>query len=514
MNRGAISMNEKERRRLEVLSRVSRDEILLVEAARMMRVSYRQAKRIYRRFREEGDAGLVHRQRGQRSNRSTPAEVQERILARYRERYAGFGPTLAAEKLTEEGLRIDHETLRRWLLRSGDWQKQKPKKAQRQRRQRRPHFGELVQLDGSEHAWFGEEHSPCVLMNMIDDATNTTFSLLAENESTESAFAVLQGWIARYGVPQALYTDRHSVYYPMSGGLTQFGRACQELGIEIIYARSPQAKGRVERWNGIYQDRLVKELQLRCTTDRERANPWLQNEFVQDLNAKFSLSPRSATNFHQLAPTQEALIRVFSHLERRKVGKDWTLRWKNRIFQLSPEAEGVSPGQLVEVREDSRKRVSIYLGSKKLPGRELGLEKRAVREVVCPVSPESPTAKEPQPKTSSEKEPSPGKKQARYLEMKSLEKEGLSKRSIAQRMNVSRCTVIKYLNQGVPTYKRSKGPKRLLEPFEDQIQAWLLALPELSSREILDRLKARGYRGSYSTCKTYVRGVKLAQRVG
>lgn len=255
-------MNAKELKRFEIFSRVQRKEISLQEAADLLDICYRQARRLWKRFQEHGKDGLMHQSRGKASGRAKSTDVRTSILARYQERYRDFGPTLAAEKLTEEGLVVDHETLRRWLLESGDWSKGRRKKHHRSRRKSRAHFGELVQMDGSFHAWFEDRGERATLMSLIDDATNTSLAILAEMETTESALQVLWKWIERYGLPECLYTDRHSVYYGATGEQekTQFGRACQELGIRIIFARSPQAKGRVEKWNAIYQDRLVKEL--------------------------------------------------------------------------------------------------------------------------------------------------------------------------------------------------------------------------------------------------------------
>lgn len=492
MNRGVISMTRKELRRVEVLSRVLRKELTLREAASMMKISYRQAKRIYKRFREEGAQGIAHKQRGQISNRSTAQALKAKILERYQERYSGFGPTLATEKLVEEGFKIDHETLRRWLLQNGLWKKKKAKKAQRQRRQRRPHFGELIQLDGSEHNWFGEEHPKSVLMNMIDDATNTTYSLLAEKECTESAMQVLRAWIERYGVPQGLYTDRHSVYGSSGDSPTQFGRACEELGIELIFAKSPQAKGRVERWNGIYQDRFVKELRLRQIQELSSANIWLQNEFVQELNTKFALEPQSSVNFHRLCPSQKELDHVFSHAETRKLGNDWTVRWKNRIFQLRPEKVGPYPGQAVEVRETAQKQVKIIWQSTLVPSQEIMVSQ-----------PKSPT------KTieRSSKNPSEKKRQ-NYRAVKALEKEGLSRRAISRRLGISPNTVKSYLDKGLSAYKRNKERESMLEPFKEMIRKWLNEYPELTATAINKRIQAKGFQGSYCICKKFVAQVR------
>jgi len=209
---GAILMGRKERRRLELLSRV-RDRVLkLVKAAELMSVSYRQAKRIWRRYRQLGDAGIVHRLRGRRSHRAKPTVQREAMLARYEERYPDFGPTLAAEYLAQDGYPIDHETLRRWLIADGQWQPRRPQRHHRQWRERRAHCGELVQMDGSHHDWFEGRRAPAVLMVMIDDATNRTYARFFESETTLAAMETFARYSRRYGLPQALYVDLDSIY--------------------------------------------------------------------------------------------------------------------------------------------------------------------------------------------------------------------------------------------------------------------------------------------------------------
>ena len=227
-----------------------------------MDVSYRQAKRIWRRYRTEVAPGLVHRSARRRSNRSKPEQVRGRALALIREKYSGavdrrFGPTLAAEHLdSDDGLKVHPETLRRWMLEAGLWSRERKSRTHRKRRERKPHFGELVQLDGSKHAWFEERGSKCFLMNMVDDATSRTEALFSEQETTWSAAAVLRRWVSKYGIPKALYTDWKNVYVTEptarqelrgEAAATQFGRMCAKLGIRIIAASSPQAKVRVER---------------------------------------------------------------------------------------------------------------------------------------------------------------------------------------------------------------------------------------------------------------------------
>ena len=256
-NRG-LTRTQLESLRAQTLERVERKELFLKDAAHILQLSYSQAKRLFSRFKVEGEVGLAHRLRGNLSNRAFEADKKEAILKLYRERYPDFGPTLAAEKLAKDGFRVDHETLRRWLIEEQVWEKHRRRSRHRSWRQRRAHFGELVQMDGSFHHWFAGRGSESCLMNMVDDATGVTLSLLAEAETTQAAMTLLWKWIETFGIPAALYTDRKNLYVPdeeavlrarLEGEekLTQFGRACQKLGIGIIAAHSPQAKGRVER---------------------------------------------------------------------------------------------------------------------------------------------------------------------------------------------------------------------------------------------------------------------------
>lgn len=345
-------MSGKERRWLVELELVVQGKQGLVAVARRLGMSYRQAKRVWRRYREEGARGVVHRSRGRPSNRGYGAEVRERALGVYRERLEGFGPTLASEKLVEWGVvEVDHETLRRWLVREGMWQRRRKRGPHRQWRQPRARFGELVQLDGSHHDWFGTGERAC-LMNFVDDATTTTLARMEAEETTEGAMRSLWGWIERYGVPLALYCDGKTVYVTgreptvaeqLAGEppLTAFGKACRRLGIEIIRAYSPQAKGRVERSHGVYQDRLVKELRLRGITTIEGANALLDGGFVARLNERFATTPAVAEDAHRPVPPGLDLATVFVFEESRCVANDWTVRYSNRYFQITGPQQGM-----------------------------------------------------------------------------------------------------------------------------------------------------------------------------
>jgi transposase len=379
-----LRMSAQERNRLVVLHEVQLGKLKLVKAAEVMGVSYRQAKRLWRRYRQEGDSGLVHRSRGRPSGRSKGAKLKARVLARYQERYPDFGPTLAAEKLEEEGLRVDHETLRRWLLSAGIWQLRRRRQQHRQWRERKACYGQMVQLDGSHHDWFEGRREPCVLMVMVDDATSRTQARFFEQETTHASYDVLEVWGRQAGLPQSLYVDRDSIY--RCEGLptvaeqlagqepqTQFGRAMKQLGIELILAHSPQAKGRVERRNGLLQDRLVKELRLRGIADLDQANAFLKQEFLPQLNRRFVVEPASAADVHQ--PLPRNLDEILSWEYPRVVQKDWTVAWDRRHYQITARERGRNlVGRTITVRRlrDGRE-LLVHQGqclrSKLLPAR-------------------------------------------------------------------------------------------------------------------------------------------------
>jgi transposase len=267
-------MSKRELGRVEVLTRVRSKQLRVVDASRLLRVSYRQAKRLWKRYRDEGAAGLQHRSAGRSSNRAHDEKFRQRVLRRVREKYGGavgerFGPTLAAEHLeSEDGLKVHAETLRRWMLAEGLWSRERKRRRHLLRRERKEHFGEMVQMDGSFHAWLEERGPQGCLIDLVDDATSTTWARLGEQETIWAVVDALRAWIERYGVPQSVYVDWKNLYKrpatvkeQLRGEepVTQFGRMCAKLGIAVIAASSPQAKGRVERQHGTHQDRLVKK---------------------------------------------------------------------------------------------------------------------------------------------------------------------------------------------------------------------------------------------------------------
>lgn len=364
-------MSRKELRRVEVLAQVGNKSLGLADAAEILSLSYRQTRRLWRRYRLEGAAGLQHRGAGRESNRAKPRWFRQQVLQQMGEKYAGnteqqcFGPTLAAEHLAEEdGLHIDAETLRRWMLEAGFWSRVRGGKRahRRRRRPRKEHFGELVQLDGSFHAWLEQRGPRGFLMNMVADATGMTHAHLGKEETTWAAAGVLRSWIEQYGVPLALYTDWKNVYklaptpkQELRGEepLTQFGGMCARLGIRILAAHSPQAKGRVERKNGVHQDRLVKKLRRRGTCSYEAANIYLRAEYLPALNQRFALRPAFPEDYHRCKPSAEELDAVFRLETERWVSNDWVVRYHRRYLQLLPPSRRYRPRQTKAVLYES-----------------------------------------------------------------------------------------------------------------------------------------------------------------
>lgn len=344
---GDIRMSRKERKRLEVMSRVKSKGLRLIDGAEILEISYRQSKRIYRRYRQEGSDGLVHKLRDRRSNHGAGHLVREQVVGLLKDRYVGFGPTFAAEKLEEDGYSLSRETVRQWLIASKLPYRTRDHKKYRKRRPRKEHFGEMVQMDGSHHPWFENRGGKACMMNMIDDATNITYAQFDREETTDLAMKTLWGWIKEYGVPASLYTDRKTVFWsPKEPSLeeqltdqrplTQFGMVCQRLGIKLFYASSPQAKGRIERSNGIHQDRLVKELRLANISSIDQANRFLTKTYLPKLNHRFAKLPLKPEDYHRPAPKPSELRNLIGYEEPRSVSHDWTIQYKNKTLQLTP----------------------------------------------------------------------------------------------------------------------------------------------------------------------------------
>ena len=342
-------MSIKELDRGKVLERIRSRQITKVEAARRLGLTRQHVDRLYQKFCKEGDEGLISKRRGQPSNNRKSDLIKDAILKVIHEQYHDFGPTLAHEKLTEEhGFNISDEAVRQIMIKAGIWKGKKRKHPKvHQMRVRRPARGELIQIDGSPHAWFEDRRDSCCLLVLIDDATSEIMGLrFVENECLQGYFDVIRDYLKRCGRPLALYSDRHTIFHvpqveALRGtGETQFGRAMRSLDIEVIPANSPQAKGRVERMNGTLQDRLIKEMRLDKVNDIETANTWVP-QFIKKHNRRFAIAPASPIDAHRKAiPKDAELDHVFSLQSQRKLSKNLEVSYKNVIYQIQTKAPG------------------------------------------------------------------------------------------------------------------------------------------------------------------------------
>jgi transposase len=349
-----LRLSVKERDRCEVLSKVAKSSISLSKASELLGVSYRQVLRLWKRYQSDGAAGLKHGLRDRVSNRQFDETRRERVLELYRAKYGDFGPTLAVEYLVKsDGEELSEETLRQWLIGAGLWSARRRGAVHRQWRERRACWGEMVQMDGSNHDWFEGRRGRASLMVLIDDATNWTHAKFFESETTAAAMTVFGEYVGHYGLPRALYVDRAGIYETTrdstvdealrdTAPLTQFGRAMRDLGVELILAHSPQAKGRVERRHAVFQDRFVKALRLQQINTLESANEFLEHEYLDELNHQFHVTARSLANLHRPLPRGLKLDHVLCHQEERVVQNDWTVSWCNRIFPLSVVHQSLS----------------------------------------------------------------------------------------------------------------------------------------------------------------------------
>lgn len=344
-----LKMSNPEITRLETMQRIKERRLTQIEAARLLGLSVRQIKRLYRAYKTAGAAGLVSRRRGKPSNHRLDEETRQKALDLLFERYADFGPTLAHEKLTEQHhLRLSRESVRQLMIAEGLWKPRRAKKPTlHQMRERRACLGELVQIDGSDHAWFEQRGPKCTLLAFIDDATGQLMELWFAPDETFFAYCeATRHYLERYGKPLAFYSDKHGIFrvnqprpLATTPGLTQFGRAMQELDIQILCANSPQAKGRIERAYQTLQDRLVKELRLRGISDMQTANAFLP-EFREDFNRRFAVAPRSSHNAHRPLLPSENLDRILAHQETRTLSKNLTLQFRQTIYQIQSDRPG------------------------------------------------------------------------------------------------------------------------------------------------------------------------------
>ncbi len=333
-----LVMSQREREQAAVVKEVVKGRYSAREAAELLKLTRRHVFRLLARYRAEGDAGLVHGLRGRASNRGYPKKLKARVLALYwRPEYRDYGPTYFAETLAKEHkIWVHRETMRRWLNANGGSNAQRRKRPHRKKRLRRAAVGELVQFDGSTHDWFEGRGPECTLLHMVDDATSRAFMRFAPSENTADCMRTFWAYAERYGLPRCLYVDQDGVYCPeKEGTLTEFGRAMVELGVQIIYANSPEAKGRVERGNRTHQDRLVKAMRRKGIASIGAANRFLEaGGYLAEHNAKFSLPTKDLPDVHQPLPAGLHLERVLCFQTTRYLRRDYTISLDAQYVQI------------------------------------------------------------------------------------------------------------------------------------------------------------------------------------
>ena len=370
------NMSDKEITRLQVMTQLGEKRITQRIAAGQLGISTRQVKRLWRKYQEQGADGLINKSRGKPSHNRLTVEVKQRVLDLILDRYRDFGPTLACEKLREvHGLQISDESVRKIMLAEGLWKHRRKRKPRVfQMRERRACFGELVQIDGSDHDWFEGRSPRCTLLVFVDDATGKLVELwFVPHESFFGYCEAARHYFERYGKPGAFYSDKHGVFHlnnpkvTPGDGLTDFGRAMQELGIQIICANTPQAKGRVERANQTLQDRLTKELRLRDISTPEEANQWLP-EFMESYNQRFATQPRSRLDFHSpLAPTEQ-LDRILCRKSTRFLSKNLTFQYFKTIYQIHVNRPSYAMRKAqVTVLENAQGQVTVLYKNHPIP---------------------------------------------------------------------------------------------------------------------------------------------------
>jgi len=338
-------MRQKELKRLHVIHKVMEGELTQVEAAEILTLSERQIGRIVKRIKEEGDKGIQHRSRGKESRRRLPKKLKDRVVELYLQRYKGFGPTFTAEKLYElDDIALSKETVRKWLIEAGQWQKGRAPRTHRQWRERKWHCGQMVQMDGSHHDWFAGRRSKCVLMGYIDDATGRIFCRFYEYEGTIPAMDSFKRYIRAHGIPMSVYFDKHTTYKSTAEPsiedeingtepLSEFGLALRKLGVNLIHAHSPQAKGRVERMFNTLQDRLVKEMTLRGINTIEEANQYLKG-YLSSHNKRFAVKPKEQNDLHRDIPKGLNLDKILCIMTERTLRNDFTIAHNGKLYQI------------------------------------------------------------------------------------------------------------------------------------------------------------------------------------
>lgn len=355
----------RETRQIAILEKALRREIKQVTAAESLGCSERTIRRRLKRYKKNGVAGLVHRLQERPGNRAADQKLRKKVLNLMRTTYAGWPPTHAAQKLAEVNkLVVIAKTLRTWMMQEGLWTKQRKRRAGRRWRERKECFGQMVQLDGSRHKWVPDQW--WTLLKFVDDATGRVFMRFYDAESYDNVADLTIRYLKAFGKPTSIYTDRGGVYKVTVNNdegdlITRYGKVLRELGVELIHANSPQAKGRVERSFNTDQQRLVRELVLAGITSRDAANDYLETVYIPQHNTRYARNPRNPIDIHQRVGETDFNY-VFATLCQRTVRNDWTIQYEHKQLQLDNSRPAiVKPKDLVTVRQllDGRLIVSI-----------------------------------------------------------------------------------------------------------------------------------------------------------
>ncbi len=368
--KGVLTLSLKEIDRLMLISQIEEEKISVLEAASLLGLSQRQIYRILKRVKSEGSKGIIHKLRGRKSNSGYLEELKEKIIKIYRKQYSDYGPTLFSEMLVEyHNISLNTETLRNWLREKAITTSIRKKRPHRRKRERRSCFGELLQFDGSHHDWFESRGAECCLLNCVDDATGTVYLKFALSENTQDVLLTIWEYVNKYGIPRSIYTDRASVYYA-KGKLTDFGRAMKQLNSELIFAKSPQAKGRVERFNRTLQDRLIKALRREAISNIAEANKYLQEIFINKFNQRFAVNPE-LPDVHRSVEGYK-LEDIFCYKTTRQVRNDYTINLNGGYIQLlKGDAPLPKPKQNVTISKWLNGQMHIYFNEQELSYKSL-----------------------------------------------------------------------------------------------------------------------------------------------
>lgn len=370
---GNITMSKKEVNQIKVFERLKCKQLTQKAAAKMLAITDRQVRNKLIRYRKFGAKGLIHKNRGKPSKRRWCEKERAFSLSLFRKDFEGFGPTIAAEKLYElHNIKISSETLRKEMIKENIWIRKKRKIKYRIRRERRPFFGEMVQIDGSPHDWFEGRAPKCTLLVFIDDATSKVVHLeFAKSESTESLMHAMRSYVEKYGRPLNIYVDYGAVFSininnPERDKITQFERAMKELDINVIHASSPQAKGRVERSNKTHQDRLIKEMRFAKISSIKEANEFLKNSYIKKHNDKFALDSSQKNNVHRSIINYH-LGEIFCYKEKRILQNNFVISYKKHLLQLNKEQKTIIfPKNEIAVHEQLDGKIRLFIRKTKL----------------------------------------------------------------------------------------------------------------------------------------------------